>query len=122
MIVSLLQAPPVISGGLWTDDDLAELVRLIKKYPPGASERWERIAEAMGRSVPEVTHMAAKVKENCYKIPGQETAEEVPEPPKKVGCVYFLKNKVSSIPFFLRLMTEAKVKFFVSQGTLKFDP
>ncbi|OWR52243.1 dnaJ protein subfamily C member 1 [Danaus plexippus plexippus] len=77
-------APPIISGGLWTDDDLAELVRLIKKYPPGASERWERIAEAMGRSVPEVTHMAAKVKENCYKIPGQETAEEVPEPPKKV--------------------------------------
>lgn len=75
----------MISGGLWTDDDLAELVRLVKKYPPGAAERWERIAESMSRSVPEVTHMAAKLKENCYKLPGQDTVEETPqEPPKKV--------------------------------------
>nr|AON96580.1 DnaJ-like protein subfamily C member 1 [Bicyclus anynana] len=78
-------AAPVISGGLWTDEDLAELVRLVKKHPPGAGERWERIADAMCRSVPEVTHMAAKLKENCYKIPGQEAVEETPpEPPKKV--------------------------------------
>ncbi|XP_013195971.1 dnaJ homolog subfamily C member 1 [Amyelois transitella] len=78
-------SPPVISGGLWTDDDLAELVRLVKKYPGGASSRWERIAEAMGRPVPEVTHMAAKLKDNCYKLPGQE-ANESPavEPVKKV--------------------------------------
>ncbi|CAH0604967.1 unnamed protein product [Chrysodeixis includens] len=78
-------APPVISGGLWTDEDLAELVRLVKKYPGGAPERWERIAQAMSRSVPEVTHMAAKLKENCYKIPGQEPEQPVVvEPPKKV--------------------------------------
>ncbi|XP_050345406.1 uncharacterized protein F54F2.9 [Nymphalis io] len=83
--VPVKPAPPVISGGLWTDDDLVELVRLVKKYPPGAAERWERIAEAMSRSVPEVTHMAAKLKENCYKLPGQDQAEETPpEPPKKV--------------------------------------
>ncbi|XP_075969963.1 uncharacterized protein F54F2.9 [Anticarsia gemmatalis] len=76
---------PVISGGLWTDDDLAELVRLVKKYPGGTAERWERIAETMCRSVPEVTHMAAKLKENCYKIPGQEPEQPVVvEPPKKV--------------------------------------
>lgn len=78
----------MISGGLWTDDDLAELVRLVKKYPGGSAERWERIAETMGRSVPEVTHMAAKLKENCYKIPGQEAAEPVvQEPPKKVSQI-----------------------------------
>ncbi|XP_068629744.1 uncharacterized protein F54F2.9 [Battus philenor] len=77
--------PPVVSGGLWTDDDLAELVRLVKKYPGGSPERWERIAETMGRSVAEVTHVAARLKDNCYKIPGQEPQEElVPEPPKKV--------------------------------------
>ncbi|CAH2073183.1 unnamed protein product, partial [Iphiclides podalirius] len=77
--------PPVITGGLWTDDDLAELVRLVKKYPGGSAERWERIAEAMGRSVAEVTHVAARLKDNCYKIPGQEAPEETaPEPPKKV--------------------------------------
>ncbi|XP_041977620.1 dnaJ homolog subfamily C member 1 [Aricia agestis] len=73
---------PVVTGGLWTDDDLAELVRLVKKYPPGAEARWERIAEAMGRAVPEVTHMAAKLKDNCYRLPEQE--EPPPEAPKKV--------------------------------------
>ncbi|XP_049867507.1 dnaJ homolog subfamily C member 1 [Pectinophora gossypiella] len=77
-------APPVITGGLWTDDDLAELVRLVKKYPGGSGERWERIAESMCRSVAEVTHMAAKMKENCYKLPGQEPEAPVLEPPKKV--------------------------------------
>ncbi|XP_013180394.1 PREDICTED: uncharacterized protein F54F2.9 [Papilio xuthus] len=77
--------PPVITGGLWTDEDLAELVRLVKKYPGGTPERWERIATAMGRGVPEVTHVAARLKDNCYKIPGQEPPEEtVIEPPKKV--------------------------------------
>nr|XP_021180968.2 dnaJ homolog subfamily C member 1 [Helicoverpa armigera] len=85
VVVPVKQSPPVITGGLWTDDDLAELVRLVKKYPGGSPERWERIAEAMCRSVPEVTHMAAKLKDNCYKIPGQEPEQPVVvEPPKKV--------------------------------------
>ncbi|KPJ19089.1 DnaJ-like subfamily C member 1 [Papilio machaon] len=79
------ETPPVVTGGLWTDEDLAELVRLVKKYPGGTPERWERIAAAMGRGVPEVTHVAARLKDNCYKIPGQEPPEEaVIEPPKKV--------------------------------------
>ncbi|XP_052757478.1 uncharacterized protein F54F2.9 [Galleria mellonella] len=83
--VPVRHTQPVITGGLWTDDDLAELVRLVKKYPGGTADRWERIAEAMCRSVPEVTHMAAKLKDNCYKIPGQESMEPtVVEPVKKV--------------------------------------
>ncbi|XP_045491741.1 uncharacterized protein F54F2.9 [Colias croceus] len=82
-VVSKPSAPPIISGGLWTDDDLAELVRLVKRYPAGTARRWESVAEKLQRPVAEVTHMAAKLKENCYKIPGQE-AEPVPEVPKKV--------------------------------------
>lgn len=69
---------PLISGGLWTDDDLAELIKLIKKYPGGSSNRWEVIADSLGRSVPEVTYMAAKVKENGYRLPNEE--EKVLEP------------------------------------------
>ncbi|RZC33788.1 dnaJ -like subfamily C member 1 [Asbolus verrucosus] len=69
--------PPVSSGGLWTDDDLAELIKLVKKYPGGTSGRWEIIAEAMGRSVPEVTYMANKMKENCYKLPNEQEEEQV---------------------------------------------
>lgn len=52
---------PVVSGGLWTDDDILELIKLVKKYPSGTSERWDKIADAMNRTVTEVTHMAKKV-------------------------------------------------------------
>lgn len=51
-----------LTGGLWTDDDLNELVRLTKKYPGGQTDRWEIIADAMNRNVSEVTFMAAKMK------------------------------------------------------------
>ncbi|XP_062539325.1 uncharacterized protein F54F2.9 [Armigeres subalbatus] len=71
------KAKPVVSGGLWTEDDLMELVRLVKKYPGGTTDRWEIIAELMGRAVSEVTYMAAKMKETAFKVPGQ--AESVAE-------------------------------------------
>ncbi|KAG5871718.1 hypothetical protein JTB14_036474 [Gonioctena quinquepunctata] len=70
-------APPPVSGGLWTDDDLAELIRLVKKYPQGFPGRWEKIAESLGRSVPEVTFMSHKMKENGYRLPSEQ--EEVQE-------------------------------------------
>lgn len=60
-----------ISGGLWTDEDLSELVRLTKKYPGGTTDRWEIIAESMGRNVSEVTFMAYKLKDNAYHTPGE---------------------------------------------------
>lgn len=60
-----------MSGSFWTDEDLAELTRLVKKYPVGFSNRWTTIAETMNRTVQEVTFMAAKMKENGFRIPGQ---------------------------------------------------
>ncbi|XP_005191551.2 uncharacterized protein F54F2.9 [Musca domestica] len=60
-----------LSGGFWTDEDLTELIRLVKKYPAGMSNRWVVISEAMNRTVQEVTYMAAKMKENGYRLPGQ---------------------------------------------------
>ena len=56
-----------ISNGPWTDEDLTELAKYMKKYPVGSYERWEKIAEAMNRTVFEVTHFAKKVKENAYR-------------------------------------------------------
>lgn len=52
---------PVVSGGLWTDNDILELIKYVKKYPGGTPERWEKIASVMNRTVTEVTHMAKKV-------------------------------------------------------------
>nr|XP_018902616.1 PREDICTED: dnaJ homolog subfamily C member 1 [Bemisia tabaci] len=75
---------PLIVGGLWTDDDLAELVRLVKKFPPGLPDRWEKISETMRRPVNEITHMAKKLKEGNYQINStKEDVELEPEAPKK---------------------------------------
>jgi len=74
---------PKISGSLWTDDDILELIKLVKKYPGGTSDRWEKIADAMSRTVAEVTHMAKKVKDEGLK-PGQPAEEVTEEQPKKV--------------------------------------
>ncbi|XP_058797463.1 uncharacterized protein LOC131667783 [Phymastichus coffea] len=73
-----------VGGGLWTDDDILELIKLVKKFPGGIPDRWEKIADTMNRTVAEVTHMAKKVKDEGLK-PNQPT-EEVPvdEAPKKV--------------------------------------
>lgn len=63
-----------MNGGFWTDEDLAELTRLAKKYPNGTLSRWEVIAGYMNRSVQEVTFMAARLKE-----PGQRPTDSVAE-------------------------------------------
>lgn len=52
---------PKVSGGLWTDDDILELIKLVKKFPGGTTDRWEKIADIMNRTVSEVTFMAKKV-------------------------------------------------------------
>ncbi|XP_008551360.1 dnaJ homolog subfamily C member 1-like [Microplitis demolitor] len=68
---------PKYTGGLWTDDDILELIKLVKKYPGGTPDRWEKIAEAMNRSVNEVTHMAKKIKDEGLK-PNQTAEESLP--------------------------------------------
>lgn len=76
--------PKIIYGGIWTDDDFADLIRLMKKFPQGTQERWEKIGEAMHRPVNEVAHMAHKLKDEAFKpIPKQEE-EKKEEEPKKV--------------------------------------
>ncbi|XP_011865222.1 PREDICTED: dnaJ homolog subfamily C member 1-like [Vollenhovia emeryi] len=75
---------PMVSGGLWTDNDILELIKCVKKFPGGTPERWEKIASVMNRTVVEVTHMAKKVKEEGLKP--VETVEEVTaeDKPRKV--------------------------------------
>lgn len=74
------QSSVFISGGLWTDDDLEQLIALVKKFPGGTPSRWELIAEALRRSVPEVTYMANKMKSNGYKLPSQEDENSIEQP------------------------------------------
>ncbi|XP_066998203.2 uncharacterized protein F54F2.9 isoform X2 [Anabrus simplex] len=75
---------PIVTGGLWTDEDLIELIRLVKKFPQGTASRWEKIAQAMRRSVAEVTFMAKKVKEDGYRV---GSAGESPEESTTAGSV-----------------------------------
>eukprot|EP00092_Neocalanus_flemingeri_P004320 GFUD01004644.1.p1 GENE.GFUD01004644.1~~GFUD01004644.1.p1 ORF type:complete len:509 (-),score=206.05 GFUD01004644.1:166-1530(-) len=60
---------PRNANQMWTDDDLIELARLIKKIPGGSTDRWERIADIMERYPEEVTKMAGKIKNNPNIVP-----------------------------------------------------
>lgn len=81
IFISIRQAPAV-GGGFWTDEDLAELTRLTKKYPNGTLSRWEVIAEHMNRAVGEVTFMAARMKEPGNR-PTDSVAEAIVQEAKK---------------------------------------
>lgn len=74
---------PAVSGGLWTDEDLYELSQMVNKFPPGTSDRWQKVAKAMQRPVPEVAYMANKMKQNGYKVPSVDDTI-ITEEPKKV--------------------------------------
>lgn len=78
--------PPVVAGGLWTDEDLQELSQMVNKFPPGTSDRWQKVAKAMQRPVPEITYMANKMKQNGFKLPtpGETVEPVITEEPKKI--------------------------------------
>ncbi|KAM7350466.1 uncharacterized protein F54F2.9 [Cochliomyia hominivorax] len=88
-----------LSGGFWTDEDLAELIRLVKKYPAGLSNRWVIISENMNRTVQEVTFMAAKIKENGFRIAGQtdSVAESIVQETVKIVKKEKVKLKEKNI-------------------------
>ncbi|XP_046736431.1 dnaJ homolog subfamily C member 1 isoform X2 [Diprion similis] len=80
----VVEKPKATGGGLWTDDDISELIKLVKKYPGGTTDRWEKIADSMNRTVTEVTHMAKKVKDEGLK-PNQGVEEtNLEDLPKKI--------------------------------------
>eukprot|EP00094_Tigriopus_californicus_P002195 TCALIF_02118-PA protein Name:"Similar to F54F2.9 Uncharacterized protein F54F2.9 (Caenorhabditis elegans)" AED:0.03 eAED:0.04 QI:46/0/0/1/0/0.5/2/0/478 len=63
---------------IWTDQDLARLARLIKKYPPGTPDRWEKIAEIIERLPWEVTKMSKNLKDigfQCVSIDDYQPVE-----------------------------------------------
>lgn len=47
----------------WDDEDQAELIKLTTKYPRGTTERWQKIASEMGRTIQEVTSRASQAKD-----------------------------------------------------------
>jgi len=58
---------------------------MVNKFPPGTSDRWQKVGKAMQRPVLEVAFMANKMKQNGYKVPTPgETVESINEEPKKV--------------------------------------
>ena len=62
---------------MWTDVDLAKLAKLIRKYPAGTLDRWEKIAEILERLPREVTKMAKKIKDNAYMVPVSQGAQGI---------------------------------------------
>jgi len=75
---------PTVVGSLWTDEDLFELSQLVNKFPPGTSDRWQKVSKAMLRPVSEVAYMANKIKQNGYKVPNETYDSVIAEEPKKI--------------------------------------
>ncbi|RUS74885.1 hypothetical protein EGW08_017350, partial [Elysia chlorotica] len=46
-----------IIQGEWSDEELVLLSKAVNKFPGGTHQRWEKIAEMVGRSVAEVTRL-----------------------------------------------------------------
>lgn len=44
----------------WTDHEISLLAKAVSKFPSGSVNRWENIAEFVGRSVSEVTIILCK--------------------------------------------------------------
>jgi len=76
--VEEVQKLPRNAQQLWTDEDLARLAKLIKKYPGGTTDRWEMIAELMERLPWEVTKMAGTIKGTSYQVPTTYATKGVP--------------------------------------------
>lgn len=55
-----------ISGGCFTEADFQELKKLMKKYPNGTLQRWEKIAEALKCSSSDVISMAKQIKSLAF--------------------------------------------------------
>ena len=62
-------------SGPWADDDLVELAKLVKRHPGGTPERWEVIAEALERTVAEVTKMARIIRDRPHMVPVSTSAQ-----------------------------------------------
>lgn len=75
---------PSVVGSLWTDEDLFELSQMVNKFPPGTSDRWQKVSKAMQRPVSEVAYMANKIKQNGYKVQNDTNESVITEEPKKV--------------------------------------
>ncbi|CAH8466301.1 unnamed protein product [Schistosoma rodhaini] len=52
----------------WSEADRDNLVRAVIRYPGGVPGRWERIAESLGRSVPDVIRKAKSMSKELMSI------------------------------------------------------
>ncbi|XP_018328435.1 dnaJ homolog subfamily C member 1 [Agrilus planipennis] len=56
-----------LNSGPWSDEEMGELAKLVKKFPGGMPGRWDHIAEALNRSIDDVTKVTKSLRQNSYK-------------------------------------------------------
>ncbi|CAH8440883.1 unnamed protein product [Heterobilharzia americana] len=52
----------------WSEKDVSSLVRAVVRYPGGVPGRWERIAESLDRSVPDVVRKAKSMSKELMSV------------------------------------------------------
>ncbi|XP_013397633.1 dnaJ homolog subfamily C member 1 [Lingula anatina] len=63
-----------LKTGEWTADDLSILAKAVSKFPSGTQERWEKIAEFVGRSTPDVISKAKQL--NTQSLAGSALVDD----------------------------------------------
>lgn len=89
---------------------------MVNKYPPGVSDRWQKVSKAMQRPVSEVAFMANKLKQDGYKIinPSEKNDEVIPEESKKLktrGTENLESNNSSWTQIQQKALENALIKF-----------
>lgn len=57
----------LMSANEWTDSETELLAKAVARFPGGTTERWEKIAQMVGKTVKEVTSKSKELKTNCVK-------------------------------------------------------
>ncbi|XP_003746683.1 uncharacterized protein F54F2.9 [Galendromus occidentalis] len=66
-----------LKSGPWTDTEVAALIRLLKKFPVGTQDRWDKISEALNRSTADVTEKTKTLRtSNTNVIPQQQSTNK----------------------------------------------
>jgi DnaJ family protein C protein 1 len=73
----------IISTQPWSDEEKQLLCKTIVRFPPGIPRRWEKIADAVGRPVSQVTDMAKQI-QNTVGVNSNIFQEHLPSPSSTV--------------------------------------
>ena len=70
------QKLPARSNAPWTEDDMSRLAKAMVRYPVGTLNRWEKVAEFVERTVPEIMQKNKEIRDTQFHRLNQVVSSE----------------------------------------------